>query len=306
MLLFANLALAPPPSFRFPKLILSLWWGSLAPWVHFSLSAFTISLCLSSPSPGPPCHDHSSLLRLHISISLVQMPNVRNIPNCPKACKNCRIRKVKCCGGNPCSNCLIHEKDCFYPPSLRGKRNHTKGRQSLEDRLAHMETLIQSSGLERVRPSSPLAPETTGVAHHFHSLSQPPENGLGVVPSPHSERRSQPSPRDLPPGNQSATTRSPQPLGPSLDAYPPLPPMYMSTPFSWDGPAEGHIPVPAPAPAPASSAFSLDGHSLGELDQSPGVNQDEYRLPTQTRIWEHHGECSYRTLLRGVLNYWRL
>lgn len=78
----------------------------------------------------------------------------RSIPNCSKACSNCRQRKVRCNGDAPCANCVSKGEECFYPASRRGQGNHNKSRvkTSLRDRLAKLETLLQTSNHDQVTP----------------------------------------------------------------------------------------------------------------------------------------------------------
>lgn len=205
------------------------------------------------------------------------MPNVRSIPNCPKACSSCRTRKVKCDGCRPCSNCRNHEKECFYPLSQRGKRNRTRGRNPLEERLSRVESFMQMASFENAQASVMIPTETI-------NYQSPSQIGDEILQTSQSLVQTQQSPRsafpDLPKvGDEPPTARFPPRLGPPLDTTTPAPPMH--TPQSWGALSET-----------VSSNFVLDGRSLSEADQEPVSHREENELPTQTRIWEHHGEFS--------------
>ncbi|KAJ7176876.1 fungal-specific transcription factor domain-containing protein [Mycena filopes] len=92
-----------------------------------------------------------------------------------RACDRCRRRRIKCDEGHPCQACLAASSACtFEEPGKRTHPHKSKRTATLEDRMHHLETLIQaippavfaagSSGDHPASismadvPSSPIAP----------------------------------------------------------------------------------------------------------------------------------------------------
>ncbi|KIV98021.1 hypothetical protein PV10_01714 [Exophiala mesophila] len=209
------------------------------------------------------------------------MANPRAVPNSPRACSYCRIRKVKCDGSVRCSNCVTHEKECYYPPSQRGKHNKTRLRSNLEDRLSRMEALINTTALERSSKTSVQVTDTnqspgTSKIHqqtpNLTSMSPPrftPQNLMTFDPSTVEESVTV----DAQPAPVLETSWEMEPVAPIL------------TPTTWTA-----------APGTISSAFSVDEHNLGETEHSDDAHQEDCSFPSQTRIWEHHGPGSWLSL----------
>ncbi|KAJ7256231.1 fungal-specific transcription factor domain-containing protein [Mycena haematopus] len=92
-----------------------------------------------------------------------------------RACDRCRRRRIKCDEGHPCQACLAASSACtFEEPGKRTHPHKSKRTATLEDRMHHLETLIQaippavfaagnagdhpSSVAMDVMPASPIAP----------------------------------------------------------------------------------------------------------------------------------------------------
>ncbi|KAF7324592.1 P-type phospholipid transporter [Mycena kentingensis (nom. inval.)] len=88
-----------------------------------------------------------------------------------RACDRCRRRRIKCDEGHPCQACLAATSACtFEEPGKRTHPHKSKRTATLEDRMHHLETLIQAippaifaslpgatMGSD-IPPSSPVAP----------------------------------------------------------------------------------------------------------------------------------------------------
>ncbi|KAI0342012.1 hypothetical protein BDW22DRAFT_226824 [Trametopsis cervina] len=61
------------------------------------------------------------------------------------ACDRCRRRRIKCDEGHPCQSCLTSNSACtFEEPGKRTHPHKSKRATTLEDRMHHLETLIQA------------------------------------------------------------------------------------------------------------------------------------------------------------------
>ncbi|KAF2186192.1 hypothetical protein K469DRAFT_687197 [Zopfia rhizophila CBS 207.26] len=70
----------------------------------------------------------------------------REGPKCPVACNFCRVKKIKCNGVQPCSNCIDHREHCVFPPMhQRTRRKANEVTKALEDRLDRMESLFRAA-----------------------------------------------------------------------------------------------------------------------------------------------------------------
>lgn len=114
-----------------------------------------------------------------------------------RACDRCRRRRIKCDEGHPCQACISASSACtFEEPGKRAHPHKSKRTATLEDRMHHLETLIQaippavfaasttaspdSAGRSSPEPNaSPLAPFMTS-AHTYPSGIPPPS--LHVFP----------------------------------------------------------------------------------------------------------------------------
>ncbi|THH32205.1 hypothetical protein EUX98_g1996 [Antrodiella citrinella] len=108
-----------------------------------------------------------------------------------RACDRCRRRRIKCDEGHPCQSCLNSSSACtFEEPGKRTHPHKSKRTSTLEDRMHHLETLIQAIppavfaaggvlGNPQV-PSSPVDPSSNPHAsfassnHSFPSGVPPP------------------------------------------------------------------------------------------------------------------------------------
>ncbi|ESK92515.1 nuclear protein [Moniliophthora roreri MCA 2997] len=62
-----------------------------------------------------------------------------------RACDRCRRRRIKCDEGTPCQACLAANSPCtFEEPGKRTHPHKSKRTATLEDRMHHLETLIQA------------------------------------------------------------------------------------------------------------------------------------------------------------------
>ncbi|KAF7303862.1 P-type phospholipid transporter [Mycena indigotica] len=62
-----------------------------------------------------------------------------------RACDRCRRRRIKCDEGHPCQACLAASSSCtFEEPGKRTHPHKSKRTATLEDRMHHLETLIQA------------------------------------------------------------------------------------------------------------------------------------------------------------------
>ncbi|TCD63237.1 hypothetical protein EIP91_005822 [Steccherinum ochraceum] len=108
-----------------------------------------------------------------------------------RACDRCRRRRIKCDEGHPCQSCLNSSSACtFEEPGKRTHPHKSKRTSTLEDRMHHLETLIQAippavfaaGGVlgSSTIPSSPVDPSSNAHAsfasskHAFPSGVPPP------------------------------------------------------------------------------------------------------------------------------------
>ncbi|KAI0684461.1 fungal-specific transcription factor domain-containing protein [Cytidiella melzeri] len=62
-----------------------------------------------------------------------------------RACDRCRRRRIKCDEGHPCQSCMTSNSACtFEEPGKRTHPHKSKRAATLEDRMHHLETLIQA------------------------------------------------------------------------------------------------------------------------------------------------------------------
>ena len=52
----------------------------------------------------------------------------------PKACQECRQRKIKCNGENPCKTCQLRRAPCVYREVIRQRKKKDHGQRSNEQR----------------------------------------------------------------------------------------------------------------------------------------------------------------------------
>ncbi|RTE70341.1 hypothetical protein BHE90_015271 [Fusarium euwallaceae] len=72
----------------------------------------------------------------------------RRRSKCSVACVHCRLRKVKCNGGQPCPNCVDHRSDCVYEPQRRRRAADNISAAALEglqQRLSRIEAVQRQS-----------------------------------------------------------------------------------------------------------------------------------------------------------------
>lgn len=68
------------------------------------------------------------------------------LPKTAHACDFCRLKKIRCTGNTPCTNCLEHKQECnFTAKRRRQKKQHRTQSPSLARRLAHFEVLLQAA-----------------------------------------------------------------------------------------------------------------------------------------------------------------
>ncbi|KAI7629163.1 hypothetical protein KC343_g5390 [Hortaea werneckii] len=106
-----------------------------------------------------------------------------------KACANCRRRKIRCSGGEPCEPCRIGDNVCFYEEG--GRMTATAYIQSLERKLGELENLLKG--------------QQKGAA----PLRSPHQNGGTPSEPPKSVPRSEPQSEPRSPGSVAPTLPSP-------------------------------------------------------------------------------------------------
>lgn len=97
-----------------------------------------------------------------------------------RACDRCRRRRIKCDEGHPCQACQTASSPCtFEEPGKRSHPHKSKRTATLEDRMHHLETLIQaippsilSVNFSAAAMSSPLS--TFASANHTFPSGVPP------------------------------------------------------------------------------------------------------------------------------------
>ncbi|KAL5532521.1 hypothetical protein ACEPAF_4295 [Sanghuangporus sanghuang] len=144
----------------------------------------------TSATPAPSAQDESSETRPSVP------PKERRF-KLSRACDRCRRRRIKCDEGHPCQSCIAANSACTFEEP--GKRTHPKSKRAatLEDRMHHLESLIQSIPfslfnaqapganpvnpqlLESVDPSS--AHASLASATHAYPLGVPPPS-LSLFP----------------------------------------------------------------------------------------------------------------------------
>ncbi|KIY51734.1 hypothetical protein FISHEDRAFT_36386 [Fistulina hepatica ATCC 64428] len=95
-----------------------------------------------------------------------------------RACDRCRRRRIKCDEGHPCQACLTAKSDCTFEPGKRSPPKKSKRAVSLEERMRHLEALIQAippailrsslspthlASLDQLSPLSPEFPVAPGA-----------------------------------------------------------------------------------------------------------------------------------------------
>ncbi|XP_006456252.1 hypothetical protein AGABI2DRAFT_228126 [Agaricus bisporus var. bisporus H97] len=104
-----------------------------------------------------------------------------------RACDRCRRRRIKCDEGHPCQACLTANSACtFEEPGKRTHPHKSKRTATLEDRMHHLETLIQAIPPAVFAAGGVLPPTTTTLNNTNESASSP------IVPFMH--------PSNMPPG----------------------------------------------------------------------------------------------------------
>lgn len=68
------------------------------------------------------------------------------LPKSAHACDFCRLKKIRCTGNTPCTNCLEHKQECNFTAKRRRQKRQTRTQSpSLARRLAHFEVLLQAA-----------------------------------------------------------------------------------------------------------------------------------------------------------------
>ncbi|KZT25557.1 hypothetical protein NEOLEDRAFT_349104 [Neolentinus lepideus HHB14362 ss-1] len=116
-----------------------------------------------------------------------------------RACDRCRRRRIKCDEGHPCQACLNSNSACtFEEPGKRSHPHKSKRTATLEDRMHHLETLIQAippsvfaaamaSSSSQAPPSDPRNSPHTSFASstHTYPAGVPPNAFPLTNPSTH-------------------------------------------------------------------------------------------------------------------------
>ncbi|KAN0128261.1 Fungal specific transcription factor domain containing protein [Lactarius tabidus] len=108
-----------------------------------------------------------------------------------RACDRCRRRRIKCDEGHPCQACLgAHSACTFEEPGKRSNPHKSKRTATLEDRMHHLENLIQAippavfaAGGTALSPSSPFdchLPFPLLPSHTYRTAVPPPS--LNTIP----------------------------------------------------------------------------------------------------------------------------
>ncbi|KAK7062689.1 hypothetical protein VNI00_000177 [Paramarasmius palmivorus] len=124
-----------------------------------------------------------------------------------RACDRCRRRRIKCDEGHPCQACLAASSPCtFEEPGKRTHPHKSKRTATLEDRMHHLETLIQAippavfaaggnpATLNSLKVILPDLPSTPAMLPNFPSGVPPPSLHVFPLtnPSTHFTPASQP------------------------------------------------------------------------------------------------------------------
>lgn len=225
-----------------------------------------------------------------------------------RACSYCRKRKVKCDGGETCRNCVNHGEICFYPPSQRGKRSRPRPRETVDDRIARLESFMQAATHDGMR-SSPIlgmnksTPSSTGLFGFSHEPAQ------STMDPQHEHLQSSGMLLDHPTGQLLATPST----SVALDAGALPGPHNASSALT-----ESECSMLSPSQLQAI-AESYNGRGSSELIRTPThVVPTNHISPTQPRIWEHHGKlqlirhqlpsltsCRSRIVVHPLLRGWR-
>ncbi|KAF8528468.1 fungal-specific transcription factor domain-containing protein [Hysterangium stoloniferum] len=116
-----------------------------------------------------------------------------------RACDRCRRRRIKCDEGHPCQSCLSSHSACtFEEPGKRTQHSKSKRTATLEDRMHHLETLIQSIPTNilsnsLLQSSSSSSSSTPPTLPDYPSAIPPPSLSLASLTNP-SVHFSQPRP----------------------------------------------------------------------------------------------------------------
>ncbi|KAJ7028846.1 fungal-specific transcription factor domain-containing protein, partial [Mycena alexandri] len=90
-----------------------------------------------------------------------------------RACDRCRRRRIKCDEGHPCQACLAASSACtFEEPGKRTHPHKSKRTATLEDRMHHLETLIQAI------PPAVFAAGSSGDNPASVSMADPPSSPI--------------------------------------------------------------------------------------------------------------------------------
>ncbi|KAM5380833.1 hypothetical protein ACJZ2D_003357 [Fusarium nematophilum] len=72
------------------------------------------------------------------------------------ACNSCRMRKVRCDGERPCTNCLDHDTSCIYMARQRTRQKKADAADNdMAERLARVEALLQAVDQSLSRSKAP-------------------------------------------------------------------------------------------------------------------------------------------------------
>nr|KAK5450212.1 hypothetical protein LTR18_000227 [Exophiala xenobiotica] len=84
--------------------------------------------------------------------------------NVTVACDHCKIKRVKCCGKNPCSRCMSKSLSCSYGQGSDGRRGRSSGSevQALSERVEQYHRFFD---ILRTIPAS----DAVRILHHFRS-----------------------------------------------------------------------------------------------------------------------------------------
>jgi len=110
-----------------------------------------------------------------------------------RACDRCRRRRIRCDEGHPCQSCLTSNSPCtFEEPGKRTHPHKSKRTTTLEERLHHLESLIQTipanlftSGIASLSTTPPGAPpKAIPPSGTFPASVAPPSLSLNPLINP--------------------------------------------------------------------------------------------------------------------------
>ena len=84
----------------------------------------------------------------------------------PKACQECRKRKIKCNGNNPCESCMLRNISCIYRDFIRHRRRRHQDKHKIEPEPEYNSTQTRSP--DASQPASLSGRRNSSVSYTFN------------------------------------------------------------------------------------------------------------------------------------------